>query len=150
MGEELSDAVLLEAVRTGDVQAGGELFRRHAEPPRRVAAEWGPAEEWDALVSEDFARVLIAGCRGGGQCNAAQPHLLVIMGDLEARQASAGAHLVGCAGYQPVATRLAEIRRRRPARPSGAGPGSRWEWVIPAPGHAAEEPASGGLSGGKR
>jgi RNA polymerase sigma factor (sigma-70 family) len=84
--EELPDAVLLGALRAGDLDAGGVLFRRHAEPLRRTAAAWArqPAER-DDLVAETFARVLAVVRAGGGPHGDLRPYLVVTMRNLVCR-----------------------------------------------------------------
>lgn len=55
----LSDAVLIEAVRGGDIAAYGRLYDRHLVAARRVAAAIASGEaERDDLVAEGFTRVL--------------------------------------------------------------------------------------------
>ncbi|MCR6489072.1 sigma-70 family RNA polymerase sigma factor [Amycolatopsis sp. OK19-0408] len=84
--EEPPDAVLLAALRAGDLDAGGALFRRHAEPLRRIAAAWArqPAEG-DDLVAETFTRVLAVVCAGGGPDGDLRPYLVVTMRNLVSR-----------------------------------------------------------------
>lgn len=53
------DAVLIEAVRGGDVAAYGRLYDRHYVAARRVAAAIAAdAAERDDLIAEGFTRVL--------------------------------------------------------------------------------------------
>ncbi|WP_410660986.1 zf-HC2 domain-containing protein [Amycolatopsis sp. lyj-112] len=81
-----SDAVLLDALRDGDIEAGEQLFRRHAEPLRRIAAGWlaQPAER-DDLVAEAFVRVLSIIRAGGGPRENLRPYLAVTMRNLVAK-----------------------------------------------------------------
>ncbi|WP_308210325.1 sigma-70 family RNA polymerase sigma factor [Amycolatopsis iheyensis] len=54
-----SDAVLIEAVRGGDIAAYGRLYDRHLVAARRVAAAIASGEaERDDLIAEGFTRVL--------------------------------------------------------------------------------------------
>jgi RNA polymerase sigma factor (sigma-70 family) len=78
-----TDAALLDAVRSGDLGASDELFRRHAEPARRAAARWSsdPADRED-LLAEAFVRVLIAVRTGTGPRDSLRPYLLVTMRNL--------------------------------------------------------------------
>ncbi|TCO45277.1 RNA polymerase sigma factor (sigma-70 family) [Actinocrispum wychmicini] len=78
--EDASDATLLDAVRMGDPEAYGMLFRRHAEPARRLAGRWltGLAEPHE-LVAEAFARVLAAIRGGTGPHDNLRAYLLVTM-----------------------------------------------------------------------
>ncbi len=55
---EASDAQLIAAVRSGDTDAYGELFDRHREAARRLAAHLVPGPDADDLVAESFTRVL--------------------------------------------------------------------------------------------
>ncbi len=81
-----SDARLIAEFRQGDGGAGGLLFRRHAEPLRRVAAGWvnQPAER-DDLVAEAFSCVLAVLRAGGGPRENLRPYLVVTMRNLAAR-----------------------------------------------------------------
>ncbi|MBE8518442.1 sigma-70 family RNA polymerase sigma factor [Amycolatopsis sp. H6(2020)] len=83
------DAVLLAALRAGDLDAAGRLFRRHAEPLRRTAGAWArqPAER-DDLVAETFARVLAIVRAGGGPHGDLRPYLVVTLRNLVARWSS--------------------------------------------------------------
>ncbi|SFW85615.1 RNA polymerase sigma factor [Amycolatopsis australiensis] len=80
------DARLIAEFRRGDADAGDLLFRRHAEPLRRIAAGWvsQPAER-DDLVAEAFACVLSVLRTGGGPRENLRPYLVVTMRNLAAR-----------------------------------------------------------------
>ncbi|GAB3148609.1 sigma-70 family RNA polymerase sigma factor [Amycolatopsis sp. NPDC004378] len=86
VAEELSDAELLAALRAGELDACGALYRRHAGPLRRTAAAWArqPAER-DDLVAETFARVLAVVRAGGGPDGDLRPYLVVTMRNLVSR-----------------------------------------------------------------
>lgn len=71
-----SDAVLIAAVRSGDVDAYGELFARHVAAARRLARSLTRDGEADDLVSEAFAKVLVVLQRGDGPDTALRPYLL--------------------------------------------------------------------------
>jgi len=73
----VSDANLITATRSGDAQAYGILYERHAAAARRVAGQLvgGPADV-DDVVAETFARVLRVIRRGGGPAEAFRPYLL--------------------------------------------------------------------------
>ncbi|WP_433160881.1 sigma-70 family RNA polymerase sigma factor [Kribbella sp. CA-247076] len=60
-----SDAELIARVRTGDLEAYGELFGRHHHAAERMARQLVPANDADDLASDAFAKVLDA-LRGGG------------------------------------------------------------------------------------
>lgn len=66
-GPEPDDAELVAAVRAGDADAYGLLFRRHGRSARELALQLScSSAEADDLVAEAFARVLAALRRGGG------------------------------------------------------------------------------------
>jgi len=66
LGGGPADAELITAVRSGDLEAYGVLYRRHAGAARTQARQLaGPGPEADDLVAEAFLRVLDA-LRGGG------------------------------------------------------------------------------------
>jgi RNA polymerase sigma factor (sigma-70 family) len=60
-----SDAELITSVRNGDLDAYGELFRRHHLAAERMARQLVPATEADDLAGDAFVKVLDA-LRGGG------------------------------------------------------------------------------------
>ncbi len=70
------DAELISAVRGGETDAYGELYRRHVEAARRLARQLVASPDSDDLVSEAFARVLVALQRGGGPDLAFRAYLL--------------------------------------------------------------------------
>jgi RNA polymerase sigma factor (sigma-70 family) len=84
--DEPPDSVLLAALRGGDLDAAGPLFRRHVEPLRRIAGTWArqPAER-DDLVAETFAKVLTIVRTGGGPHGDLRPYLVVTMRNLVSR-----------------------------------------------------------------
>ena len=64
---EPGDAELIEAVRSGDLEAYGLLYRRHAGAATTMARQLtGSRAEADDLVAEAFARVLDMLRSGGG------------------------------------------------------------------------------------
>lgn len=71
-----SDAELIARVRGGDLAAYGELFERHVEAARRLARQLMRGPDVDDLVSEAFARTLIALQGGGGPDVAFRAYLL--------------------------------------------------------------------------
>ncbi|WP_026361412.1 RNA polymerase sigma factor [Amycolatopsis nigrescens] len=79
------DAVLLDAVRAGDLGAWDALFRRHAGPLRRTTAGW-PAQpaDHDDLIAEAFIRVLSTVRAGSGPRESLRPYLVVTMRNLAA------------------------------------------------------------------
>ncbi len=72
-----SDAILIDAVRGGDIAAFGELYDRHLVAARRVAAAIAAdAAERDDLVAEGFTRVLRILRSGEGPDEYFRPYLL--------------------------------------------------------------------------
>jgi RNA polymerase sigma factor (sigma-70 family) len=77
---DASDALLLAAVRTGTVDAYGELYARHVVAARRLAAALArdPADAED-LVAEAFAKILATLRLGRGPDLAFRPYLLTTL-----------------------------------------------------------------------
>ncbi|WIY00575.1 sigma-70 family RNA polymerase sigma factor [Amycolatopsis mongoliensis] len=72
-----SDAVLIQAVRGGDIAAYGQLYDRHLVAARRVAAAIASdAAERDDLIAEGFTRVLRILRTGEGPDEEFRPYLL--------------------------------------------------------------------------
>ena len=72
-----SDAVLIQAVRGGDVAAYSQLYDRHLVAARRVAAAIAAdAAERDDLIAEGFTRVLRILRSGEGPDEEFRPYLL--------------------------------------------------------------------------
>ncbi|HYK32574.1 MAG TPA: sigma-70 family RNA polymerase sigma factor [Streptosporangiaceae bacterium] len=71
------DADLIGAARSGDADAYGVLYERHAAAARRLASQIvkTPADA-DDVVAETFARVLYALRNGNGPAEAFRPYLL--------------------------------------------------------------------------
>jgi len=61
-----SDAELIARVRSGDLEAYGELFARHHHAAERMARQLVPAADADDLAGDAFAKVLDALRNGGG------------------------------------------------------------------------------------
>ena len=77
---EPGDAELIEAVRSGDVEAYGLLYRRHAGAATTMARQLtGSRAEADDLVAEAFARVLDMLSSGGGPDTAFRAYLLTTL-----------------------------------------------------------------------
>src|SRR5918998_5276358 len=70
------DGALIAAVRSGDTDAYGELFARHADAARRLARSLTDPVAADDLVSEAFAKVLAVLQRGAGPDLAFRAYLL--------------------------------------------------------------------------
>lgn len=72
-----SDADLLEAVRTGDAAAYGQLYERHLAAARSLARQLvRGAQDADDVTADAFARVLDLLRRGGGPRDGFRPYLL--------------------------------------------------------------------------
>ena len=72
-----SDADLISAVRSGDADAYGILYQRHADSARRLARQISQrAADIDDVVAETFSRVLATIRRGAGPSAAFRPYLL--------------------------------------------------------------------------
>jgi RNA polymerase sigma factor (sigma-70 family) len=77
---EPGDAELIEAVRSGDLEAYGLLYRRHAGAATTMARQLtGSRAEADDLVAEAFARVLDMLRSGGGPDTAFRAYLLTTL-----------------------------------------------------------------------
>ncbi len=74
-----ADAVLLERVRSGDVDAYEDLYRAHVRSARRLATALVGATEADELVAESFARVLQVLRAGGGPTEDFRSYLQVTL-----------------------------------------------------------------------
>ena len=74
-----SDAELIAAIRSGDIEASGQLWQRHHLAATRLARQLTAASEADDLVSDGFARVLSAIRGGGGPDGAFRPYLFSTM-----------------------------------------------------------------------
>ncbi len=73
----ISDAELIAAIKSGDMAAYGDLYRRHVAAAQGLARQLmrGPAEV-DDVVAETFSKVLDLMRRGGGPQDAFRPYLL--------------------------------------------------------------------------
>src|SRR3712207_3281032 len=71
-----SDSELTAGVRSGDLDAYGELFSRHADAALRLARHLTPGSDAEDLLSEAFAKVLRVLAEGGGPDVAFRAYLL--------------------------------------------------------------------------
>ncbi|GAA1298855.1 sigma-70 family RNA polymerase sigma factor [Saccharothrix xinjiangensis] len=79
-GRAPSDAELIEAVRGGAVRSYGQLYARHVTAARRLARQLSRSPvEADDLVSDAFAKVLLALRGGRGPAEAFRPYLLTTL-----------------------------------------------------------------------
>lgn len=70
-----SDVILVEQTRNGDMDAYGELWRRHAEAGTRLARSFASGHDPDDLVAESFAKILKTIKAGGGPSDAFRSYL---------------------------------------------------------------------------
>jgi RNA polymerase sigma factor (sigma-70 family) len=78
--EEPSDAELITAVRSGDLEAFGLLYRRHLGAAQRLARQiTRSAAEADDLVADAFSKMLDALRGGGGPDSAFRAYLLTTL-----------------------------------------------------------------------
>jgi RNA polymerase sigma factor (sigma-70 family) len=79
----LSDAALIEAVRSGSTEAFGTLYERHLAVARRVSTYLARSDaEREEIVSEAFARILKVLRAGRGPTEEFRPYLLRTMRNL--------------------------------------------------------------------
>ena len=71
----LGDAELVERVRSGDTDAYGVLWQRHARAGSTVARSYTSSFDPDDLVSESYAKIFQAIRAGGGPNGAFRPYL---------------------------------------------------------------------------
>lgn len=81
----LADDELIAAVRGGDREAYGEIFRRHEPAIRRFVATLVPSSAVDDVVAETFASVLRAISRGHGPTDEPIRYLMVSARSMAAR-----------------------------------------------------------------
>jgi RNA polymerase sigma factor (sigma-70 family) len=75
-----SDAELIDAVRSGTIQAFGELYARHVHAANNLARQLSRSPiEADDLVSDAFAKVLTVLRAGGGPDSAFRAYLLTAL-----------------------------------------------------------------------
>ncbi|MER7013118.1 sigma-70 family RNA polymerase sigma factor [Saccharopolyspora sp. NPDC000359] len=80
---EVSDAELVELVRSGEKCAYGQLYRRHVRAAYKTARQLSRSpSEIDDLVSEAFANVLTSLTTGGGPTSAFRAYLLTTLRNL--------------------------------------------------------------------
>lgn len=132
-----TDESLLAAARAGDTGAYGSLYRRHAEPARRLAYALAHNQaEAEDLVAEAFAKVLAAMRRGEGPRQAFRAYLLTTLRHLRATRAGREARVeltddltryeTGEPFHDPT---VAALDRSYAARAFGKLP-ERWRTVL--------------------
>ncbi|WP_240522139.1 RNA polymerase sigma factor [Amycolatopsis vastitatis] len=143
-----SDAVLIHAVRGGDIAAFGELYGRHLVAARRVAAAIAadPAERED-LIAEGFTRVLRILRSGEGPDEDFRPYLLTTIRNTKIswRRRDSAVSLVaevpdvlpGGGSDEPVGSRL----HATVAADAFASQPGRWRTVLWRPEIEGESPA---------
>lgn len=74
-GAVSSDDELLAQVRAGQVDAYGELWRRHVRVALAVAGRYSTIADPEDIVQEAFQAVFVAVCDGGGPTQGFRPYL---------------------------------------------------------------------------
>jgi RNA polymerase sigma factor (sigma-70 family) len=81
--DDPSDAAMIDAARSGDLDAFGVLYGRHLSAAQRLARQLAHSQaEADDLVSEAFAKVLDSLQAGGGPDTAFRAYLLTTLRNL--------------------------------------------------------------------
>ncbi|MFI5426462.1 sigma-70 family RNA polymerase sigma factor [Aeromicrobium sp. UC242_57] len=93
MTSEVSDAELISAVRTGDLDSYGELFARHRDAATRLARQLVPGPDADDLVAESFAKVMTVLQAGKGPDEFFRAYLLTSIRRLHIDRIRAGKRL---------------------------------------------------------
>lgn len=70
-----TDDLLLDRVRAGEVDAYGELWRRHVRVALSVAGRYSTVADPEDIVQEAFQAVFTAVCDGGGPVRGFRPYL---------------------------------------------------------------------------
>jgi RNA polymerase sigma factor (sigma-70 family) len=118
-----SDAVLIEAVRGGDLAAYGELYDRHLVAARRVAAAIAADQaERDDLVAEGFTRVLRILRTGEGPDEDFRPYLLTTIRNT----------MISWRRRDSAVSVVAEVPEVLPSTGSDDGIGSRMHATVAA------------------
>lgn len=89
----LTDAELIGAVRSGDLDSFGELFSRHRDAATRLARQLVPGPDADDLVAESFSRVMSALQKGNGPDEFFRAYLLTSIRRLHIDKIRAGKRL---------------------------------------------------------
>jgi RNA polymerase sigma factor (sigma-70 family) len=135
--EPRADEDLIAAVRMGETEPYGVLYRRHAPAARRVALQLtrSPAEAED-LTAEAFARILDLLLAGGGPNTAFRAYLLrVVRNGLVDKLRRDGRILLSDdleavdPGVPFVDTAVEVLENQLIARALGRLP-RRWQWVL--------------------
>jgi RNA polymerase sigma factor (sigma-70 family) len=132
-----SDAVLMGAVRDGDVAAYGALYARYLPAARRAAASLATnSAEREDLVAEGFARVLRILRSGGGPDEEFRPYLLTTLRNTLISWRRRDAHLSLVADVPETALRaglddpVANRLHATMAAEAFAGLPERWQTVL--------------------
>ncbi|HEX5996576.1 MAG TPA: zf-HC2 domain-containing protein [Jiangellales bacterium] len=89
--QQLTDALLLERTRAGDLSAFDALYRRHGSDARRVARIVSDnRRQADDIVAEAFARVLAKIRAGAGPTDVLMPYLRIVVRRLAVDRHRAG------------------------------------------------------------
>jgi RNA polymerase sigma factor (sigma-70 family) len=132
-----SDAELLDATRSGDTAAYGQLYERHLLAAKSLARQLvHGAADTDDVVAEAFARVLDLLRRGGGPVDGFRPYLLTAVRRVaydryrgERRQVAAGAVEELDPGQPFIDPAVEDLERSLIARAFGSLP-ERWRAVL--------------------
>lgn len=90
---EFTDAELISAVRSGDLESYGLLFARHRDAATRLARQLVPGPDADDLVAESFSRVMAALQDGKGPDEFFRAYLLTSIRRLHIDKIRAGKRL---------------------------------------------------------
>ncbi|QFZ21547.1 sigma-70 family RNA polymerase sigma factor [Saccharothrix syringae] len=141
-GSASSDAELIAAVRDGNTRAYGQLYARHVGAARTLARQLSRSPvEADDLVSDAFAKVLMALRAGRGPDSAFRPYLLTALRHTaydrtrQERRLELAGDVEAVSGVERVAslpfhdTAVAELERSLAARAFASLP-ERWRAVL--------------------
>lgn len=131
-----SDPELISGVRSGDLEAYGELFSRHTEAALRLARQLTRGSDAEDLVSEAFTKVMRVLTAGGGPDVAFRAYLLTAIRRLyvdRVRRDSRLTHSDDMAVFDPGVpfqdTVVAQFESRAAARAFATLP-ERWQLVL--------------------
>src|SRR5687768_1984133 len=131
-----SDAELISGVRSGDLDAYGELFARHTDAALRLARQLTRGSDAEDLVSEAFTKVMGIMTDGGGPDVAFRAYLLTAIRRLyvdrvrrDSRLTNSGDMTAFDPGVPFQDTIVAEFESSAAARAFATLP-ERWQLVL--------------------
>ncbi|HET6562240.1 MAG TPA: sigma-70 family RNA polymerase sigma factor [Marmoricola sp.] len=131
-----SDPELISGVRSGDLDAYGELFSRHADAALRLARQLTRGSDAEDLVSEAFTKVMGILTEGGGPDVAFRAYLLIAIRRLyvdrvrrDSRLTNSGDMTTFDPGVPFQDTVVAEFESSAAARAFATLP-ERWQLVL--------------------